>query len=897
MTSPRKGIRFYRALLQTLPAAFRARHEQAMLQTFSNLSEATGGKSLPKIRLWLHIIADHFKTAGRAWTREFFRRKERRHGFWDALFSDSRLTLWMLRRNPSFTIIAVTTIALGIAGATIAFTVVNGTLLRPLPYDTPESLVALFQTESNGPRLSAAGLSSPQRNPTSPGNFLEWQRDAAEVLDVMTAATPWNPVMTGLDRPDRLNGLRATYGLFEMLGVPAAMGRTFTRADEGSPHILVLGHEMWQGVFGGDPQVVGLNVNLDGETYEVIGVMPAEFRFPPFWAVEAGMWVPLEWEPDAAAQRRAAFLRVFGRIKPGVSLEALEARMDAIASRLEEDYSWSNAGIGVRVEHLSEPGLSVVRPTITIVSGFVLILLLIACSNVANLLLSRGAARQTELAIRGALGASQSRIIRQWMTESLIVAVLGGAAGLGLTIALKGPVSVLVSDLLPVTSALDLDYRVFGFALGISVLAGVIFGIAPSFLASRQQVGAFLRGNHTTTGSGNRIKTGLVMVEIALAVSLLTGAGLLTKSFIQLTNHDPGFSRKGVVALDLSFGASANGQWEERLVTYRTISRKLESLPGVAAVGFVNHMPVGSDMWGVRYVVQSAPVPVPGSEPRATFRVADHGYAQAIGLTLLEGRWFDGSETSEDDPTLVINQTMANETWPGESAIDQTIRLGTDDDGPIGRVIGVYRDAGQGQLRSEVGAEFYHPVTQDPTTWNTDVTVVIAGVDLEAATLTAARESIWRLDSEVSLTNMRTIESVLHTETSRERTSMAIVGGLAFGALVLSAIGLYGVLSFIAAQRKREIGVRVALGASTGSILRSGLKRAMTLVIPGLAIGMVGSLAVGRFLESLLWQVAPADPATFGAVALVLGIVSLGATIIPMRRASKTDPAIILREE
>jgi putative ABC transport system permease protein len=873
-----------------------------MVSVFEQLAGKTRRGFFSHLGFWMRILVDLSVLSLRAWSGRML--SGARHGaenrsgtFPTEVATDVKHSLRLLRRNPSFSLVAVGTIALGIMGATTAFTVVNGALLRPLPYGDPDGLVALFQTESNGPRLAAPAMSGSQRNPTSPGNYLEWKRDAAELVDLMTAARPWNPVMTGMDRPARLDGLEATYELFELLEVQPLLGRTFTGADVGSPNLIVLSYATWQGAFGGTTDVIGLKVNLDGEGYEVIGVMPPVFKFPPFWAVEAGMWVPLELGPEAQQQRRAAFLRVFGRLRPGVTLPVLAERMNAIAARLEDDYSWSNAGIGVNVETLSEPALSAVRPTLIIITGAVAILLLIACTNVANLLLSRATARQSELAVRASLGAGRGRLVRQWMTESLVLALVGGATGMLLSVWLTRPMSLLVADLLPVTAVLEVDLKVLAFATVVSVAAGVLFGTVPALLASRSSFGVSLRRGRTLTGSSKGVKTALVTVEIALAVTMLSGAGLLTRTFLSLLRHDPGFSQTDVVAYDLSFGASHNGAFGDRLATYGTLLEEVTSLPGVRAAGLVNHLPVGSDLWGTRYLIQSRPTPAEGEEPRATFRVADIGYADAIGLRLLTGSWFDGSETADSDPVIVVNQKLADDAWPDRPAVGERVRLGRDDTAPVATVIGVYADVGQGALTEEVKPELFYPISQDPTAWNTDVTLVISGSNVDGSLVDAVRQMVWDTDADVPITNVRTIEAILRHQSAREKTSMMIVGGLALAALILSAIGLYGVLSYLTSQRSREIGVRVALGASSGRILRNGLGEGFLMVIPGFLLGIGGSLVVGRLLESLLWQVRPGDPLTLAAVSVLLGMVSLAATIVPVRRASLIDPAVVLREE
>ncbi len=810
----------------------------------------------------------------------------------ESIGQDVRLAWRGFWRNPGFTAVAVATIAIAIGASTTMFSVINGALLRPLPYGVPEELVAIFQTENNGSRVAAA--SNESRNPTSPANFADWRRNAG-FIDHMTAAHPWNPVMTDADAPSRLSGLKATPSLFHLLQVPARLGRTFGPDDAVNPNVIVLGHGMWESVFGGREDVVGTSVGLDGEMFEIIGVMPPSFQFPPFWAVDADMWVPLVFDPETATARRAAFLRVFGRLVDGTTVTSAQAGMDAIASSLEAQYEWANTGIGVNVEPLQEPGVSSVRPAVFVLAGTVGLLLLIACANVANLLLSRAWARQAELAVRSALGASRARVARQWFTESLMLGLMGGGLGVFLAWLSIGPMSGVVQELLPVTAVIEIDTTVLLFAVGVSLVSALVFGTLPALHASDAHLGTIMRAGRTV-GSAKRVRVALITAEVAVAVVTLVGAGLLTRTMAQLVSHDPGFRTQEALVMDLAFSASSQADFAQRLLVYDIMLDEVRALPGVDAAGLVNHVPVGSDIW--RTPFNRADVsPVVGEGPLTVMRVASPDFDRAMGLELLRGRWFDGTETTGSNRVVVVNQTLARTTWPANEAVGEQIRLGNDEGSPIATVIGVYADASQMALRREVSPEVYYPLSQDPTPWNTDVSLVIAASGINPGFMTAVRDRIWSVDAAVPVSNVRTVERMLADQVSRERTSMLLMGSLAAIALLLCGIGVYGVLNHLATLRNREIGVRVALGANPSRVLGMVTRDGVMMTLPGIVIGTVAALLLGRLLRSLLWQIQPGDTLTFAVVVGVLIAVSGVATLVPAVRASRTDPAMVLREE
>jgi len=807
----------------------------------------------------------------------------------DNLAQDVRYGLRQLRRNPGFAITAILTLALGIGANTAIFSAVNSVLLRPLPYRDSDRLVAVFLHEKQ--------LNEP-RNPTSPYDFHQWQQN--RVFETMAAASPWTPVLTGYDRPDHLEGLRASATLFRLLRAEAALGRTFRDEENeiGNHRVIVLGHDLWLRRFGGDRALVGRTLLLDGEPFTVIGVMPAGFRFPPFWAVQAEFWAPLTFTPQER-NRRARMLRAFARLKQGVTLEQAQAEMDAIARRIEGESPDSNTSVGVNVEALQEPVVTEVRPVLLVLLGAAGFVLLIGCTNIANLLLARASVRGQEFAVRRALGASPTRLVRQMLTENLLLAAISSVAGVLLGAWLLAALRGLMADSLPRVAVVQLDLRVLAFSFGASLLAAVFTGLFPALRARHAALADALKtGARQAGASKSRLRSALVVAEVALAVVLLTGAGLMLQSVWRLMNLDPGFRRDQLLTATVSFPGPRYATVAQQSLLLGELRQRIAALPGVEAAALVNHLPIGGDVWRFQFVVEGQPSPPSDQMPLAVYRASTLGLLRAMGIRLVRGRDFAPSDSPESAPVVLINETLARRYFGTDNPVGRHLRLGAlDSTLPWLTVIGVTGDVRQGALAGEIPPEMYLPYTQHLTEFHRSSTLVVHTRHETAPLEAAARRITADLDPTLPVTDIRTIEQLLEQEVRQPRRHSLLMATFAGLALLLAGIGLYGVASYVAALRTQEIAVRIALGAQRGDILQLVIGRAISLVLTGIGIGLGGALALTRSLESLLFHVSPTDPGTLLAVSTVLGLVALLAGYLPARRAVRVDPMAALRQE
>ena len=804
----------------------------------------------------------------------------------ETLWQDLRYGFRMLARNPGFTAVAVLTLALGIGANIAIFTVVNSVLLQPLPYKGSEQLVALFLSERDG---------DDRLNPTSPANFLVWKAES-RTLEQMTAAHPWSPALTGRSHPDQLEGLKASASLFDLLGVEPLHGRTFL-PEEGEPggdHVVVLGHGLWQRRFGGDRDIIGQTLILDGKPYMVIGVMPQGFHFPPFWATQAEMWVPLAFEPrDAMNQSR--HLRTFARLRPGVTLADVRAEMTALQEQLKQVFPDANAGTAVNVDPLREPVVSSVRPALLVLLATVGVVLLIACANVANLLLARASVREKEIAIRAALGAARSRLVRQLMTESVLLALLG--VGLGSLFAYAGVRALIALSPpdLPRLHEIGFQGAVFGFTLVVSALTVLLFGLAPSWLNSQTNLNQALQegGRRTSGATRSRLRGTLIVAEVALSVVLLTGAALLVRSFLHLQQLDPGFRKQSLLTMTVPLAGSSHVSPEEQNLFFQEVRREVESLPGVMSAAFINHLPLGGDIWSRRYVVEGQPVPPPEEIPTASFRVATPGYFETMGIQVVRGRAFGEQDRQDSLPVVIVNQKLAERAWPGGDPLGRRLRTGKN----WLTVVGVEGDVRQWDLTQEVRPEIYFPYAQNPAAWWLQTSLVVhTGVPPESL-VRAVQAKVWAIDPLMPVTNIRPMEQILAHDSGSQRFNAILLALFSLLAVVLAAVGIYGVISYSVSQRTHEIGIRMALGAQPRDIFRLVVGQGMVLTLIGVAVGLVGAFALTRFLSSLLFGVSTTDPATFAGVALLLAAVALLACYFPARRATRVDPLVALRYE
>jgi predicted permease len=821
-------------------------------------------------------------------------------GTMQTLWQDLRYGARMLIKNPGFTLIAVLTLGLGIGANTAIFSVVNGILLRPLPYYEPERIVTLL---NDG------------RFPVSPANFLDFRANSRSFAQ-MAAAEAWGGALTGNDRPEQLQGLRMGEGLFGMLGARALLGRTLQTEDyqPGKDHVVVLSHKLWQRAFGGDPKVIGRNIRLSGESYAVVGVMPPQFQFPPFWATRAEMWAPLDLR-SRVTDRRGGSLRVFARLKPDVTMRQAQAEIDAMNKQLALAYPEANTGLNIRVEPLNEKVVGNVRRALWVLSGAVGFVLLIACANVACLLLARASARQKEAAVRVALGAGRWRIVRQLLTESLLLSVCGAALGMLLAVwgvdwltALLAGNSSSFTVRLPRLSEIKVDATALGFTLTVTLATSLLFGLAPALAASKPDLNQTLKeSGRGTSGGRRRLRETLVVAELALASVMLIGAGLLMNSFLKLRAVDPGFGPRNALTMMVSLAGASQYVGPGRETFYRQLTDRLAALPGVESVSAINHLPLAGDWWGTSLAIEGRPPPPPGQEVIGIFRVSRPGYFQTMGIPLRSGRDFTERDTPDASGVAIINETLARRQWPSEDPIGKRVTL--DDPRDNSRtpqwftVVGVVKDVKQNSWTDAPWNEIYLPFQQNRHFYSgtaghlTSMTLVIRTTVEPKSLAIAAQETVRSLDRNLPVSSVVTLEQVIADTLWQPRFNLQLIGIFAALAMSLAAIGLYGVMSYSVAQRTREVGLRMALGARRRDVLKLVVGQGMKLALAGVALGLLAAVALTRLMEKLLFEVSATDISTFAVIALLLTIVALLACWIPARRATKVDPMVALRCE
>ncbi len=811
----------------------------------------------------------------------------------ETLWQDLRYGARMLGKSPVFTAIAVLTLALGIGANTAIFSVVNGVLLQPLPYEEPERLVMVWN------ELTKEGL--PQLWFSEP-ELIDY-RERQQSFEGMAAFSGGGGNLTGRGEPLRVTAANVSANFFPLLRVDALLGRTFTPEEDtpGNDRVIVLEHGFWQRRFGGDPAIIGETVSLSDNPYTVIGVMPSGFAFPDG---TVDLWTPLAIAANPR-KRGSHYLRVLARLKSGVTFEQASADMHNIAKQMEQDYpdyyrpdrAWNTYLIPL---HESEVGE--VRPALLVLLGAVGFVLLIACTNVANLMLARAAVREKEVAIRAALGAGRLRIVRQLLTESVLLALVGGAAGLLLAFWSLRVLVALGPENLPRLEEIGIDAGVLGFTLGIALLTGIVFGLVPALHASKPDLhDALKEGGRSAAGAAHHRLRGLLVVsEVALSLVLLIGAGLMIKSFYRLLQVDPGYRTENVLTFRLSLPSARYAEDHQVLGFYRRLQEKVAALPDVRAAGAVSHLPLGGAYSSGSVFVEE----LPPNSPNRSFgyfeadrRLATPGYFRAMGMNLLMGRLLEESDHAEAPLVTAVDESFARRAWPAEpNPIGKRVAVNQTPDGePLWRtVVGVVRHVKNYGLDVEGREQIYFPHAQFPI--STMFVTVRTGGDPVVAQA-AVRNQVAALDPSLPLFNVATMEERLAESVAQPRFNVLLLGIFAAVALVLAAVGIYGVMSYSVGQRTHEIGIRMALGAQPGDILRLVVGRGMVLALIGVAVGLAGSFALTRFLESLLFGVSATDPATFAGVALLLAAVALLACYLPTRRATRVDPLVALRYE
>lgn len=798
------------------------------------------------------------------------------------LWQDLRYGARMLRGKPGFTLIAVITLALGIGANTALFSVVNAVLLRSLPYKEPARLMTVWESFLNAPGV---------QNPVTPSNFLDWRNQNISFED-MTAYSSGDVSLTEAGGPEKAIAIYTSDNFLNLLGVAPALGRPFIQGEITQPDelkVIVISHALWQRQFGGDPNVLGKEVKIDSAPVTIVGVMPKSFQFP---SSDVDLWVPTMMSPPTSGTQQPHYLSVLGRLKSSVTASQAQADLEAIAARLREQYPESNRYIGAAVMPLHEYMVGDIRwPLLILLSatGFVL---LIACANVANLLLARAGTRHKEVAVRLALGAGRSRIIRQLLTESFLLSLLGGVAGL--TLALWG-VPFLVS-LLPANiaqaKAASIDSKVLVFTLAVSLLTAVIFGLVPALQTTKLNLNEALKeGSRDTAGrSRGWVRNTLVIAEISIALVLLSGGGLLIRSFARLSNVDPGFRTDHLLTLEVNPPYSKYADTDRRAAFYDELLRRVESLPGVEAAGVVTSLPIKDDLEHMTYITeQQGPVKVVPALPRASSR----DYFRALGMPLVAGREFDAKDLPASTGVAVINEAMAQASWPGENPVGKRMKMGVATQ-PWLTVVGVVKD-----IRSRLGMtptpQVYLPYTQSPAFGPRDL---VLRTQMKPDSLAAAvRREVQAIDKDQPVANVRTMEQVMADSIERPRFNTLLFAIFSALALVLAGVGIYGVMSYTITQSTREIGIRMALGARPGDVLKMTMGKGFMLTVTGVAIGLVAAFGLTRVISDLLFGVSATDPLTFALIALLLTGVAMLACYVPARRATKIDPMVALRYE
>jgi len=815
------------------------------------------------------------------------------HGLWQDLNQAVR----MLAKKPGFTLIAVVTLALGIGANTAIFSVVNAVLLRPLPFPNADRLVAISENSLEANDLSV----------TYP-DYLDWRAEQS-VFDDMSARLPTGGIISGANEPERVIGRLVTASFFPTLGVQPMLGRAFTEAETnpGAPAAMVISHGLWQRQFGGATDAIGKSITYNGEPWTVIGVMPAWFDFYGRTNINNDIFVPLgrlNWNQEFMQDRNSHTVSVTARLKPDVSIEQAQSQLSAIAARLASQYPASNTGVSATTRSFLDDYVGDARQSLRVVFAAVAFMLLIACANVANLMLARATTRRREIALRLALGASRWRIVRQLLTESLILSLLGGAFGVLLATWGVNLLSRLNTGDLSRMDEVSIDGRVLGFTFLITLFVGILSGLFPALQNSRFDLNEALKqGNRiSSAGSGGRLRRSLVAAEVALALMLLVGAGLVVRSFDRLTSVEPGFEPRNVLTFRMRL---PDGKYKEASQTFafcRDAMSRVSVLPGVESVAVATGFPVGRAT-DSGYLVEGQAEPLPGREPHSLRQDVSEDYHNTLKIPLIEGRLFNAHDTEESPLVVIVDQEFVARSFPNQAArevLGKRLRFGGEGDG-WREIVGVVGHVKQRGLNEESQAQIYRPWTQITPKWRANLTratdmIVKTSVD-PVGLIGAIKREIRLIDKDQPIAQVQTLDDKLGDSVAPQKFTLLLLGLFALIALALASAGIYGVMSYAVTQRTQEIGVRMALGAQQLDVLKLIVRQGMRLVVIGAGIGLAGAFATTRLMASLLFEVTAKDPITFAVVTVVLAIVALAACYIPARRATKVDPLVALRYE
>jgi predicted permease len=811
-----------------------------------------------------------------------------------------RYAIRVLLKGRAVTAIAVLALALGIGANTAIFSIVNAVLLRPLPYREPSRLVTMLGSNSN---------------PVSPADFLDVRKQARS-FEKMGAAEAWGASLTGRETPEQISGLHLSEDMFALLGIAPIRGRTFDVRDfeAGKNQVAVIGYALWQRSFGGSDSAIGQKILLDGENYTVIGVMPPDFYFAPFWVTNAEIWAPLDlWKTFSGAvparsgpSRDRYSLRVFARLRAGTERTTAQSEIDQICQSLAAAYPDSNVGMRWVVESLNEKAVGRVKTALEVLLAAVGMVLLIACANVANLALARATARQKEIAVRLSLGAQRWSIARQFLTESLVLSMAGGAAGLLVAVWCVQGLKAMLESHLTGSEKIGIDAQVLLFTLGIAILTGLLFGIAPAYSASRGDVNDALKdGARGSSGGGGGMRRALVASEIAIALVLLIGAGLLMRSFARLRAIDPGFDAHNVLSMTVSVAGRPEYVGTARENLYQTILDRVGAVPGVGRASMTNHLPIGGDVWRLWRTVEGRPIPERGKEKTAVYRVSRPNYFATMRVPFIAGRDFDDHDTENAPPVMIINEALALREFPRENPLGKRITLGDPRGSPKWMtIVGVVKNVKQGSWTEAADDEIYIPFRQSGDLFFSGTGPHAAGMTLVVRTnigalsqARAVKSAVWSVDHNLPVSHVETLENTIGNATWQSRFSVLLIGIFSGLALVLAMVGIYGVMAYEVAQRTHEIGIRMALGANRGGIASLIARLSLPVAILGIGCGLGAAAGLARLMRGMLYEVDPIDPATFAGVAALVLIVATLAALVPARRAMRVDPMIALRHE
>jgi putative ABC transport system permease protein len=808
----------------------------------------------------------------------------------ETFFQDLRYAARMLIKNPGFSMIAVVALALGIGANTAIFSVVNAVLLRPLPYKNPDRLVTLWQDHRQ--------QGGPEDEWASPDNFFDW-RDKNQAFDHVTALIGWVPTLTGTGEPEDLTGAAVSHDTFAMLGIEPIQGRSFRPEEDqvGAEKVVVLSHRLWSRRFSADPGVIGRSLTLGGESFTVIGVMPATFTLPIIADVELWRTFRPALGPVTCG-RGCVTVRVMARLKPETTIDGARAEMSALAAGLAEQYPDSNSGVGITIIGLKERVVGETKTALIVLLAAVALVLLIACANVANLLLARASVREKEIAVRAALGAGRLRLIRQLLTESVLLGLIGGVLGLLLAFWMVEFLVRLSPDGTPRVNEIGIDAQVLAFTIAIAVLTGLVFGLVPALQSSKPNLNQTLKEGR---GAGEatrrrRLRNVLVVAEIALALMLMVGAGLLMKSFYNLIHVDPGFNATNVVTMRVALPRTRYPERHQPAAFFAQLTERVSGLPGVEAAAGISTLPLGGGGTDSDFIIEGRPEAGPGEQqPVAWYSSVTPAYFNAMGVKLIKGRLFTEQDRADSPRAVIIAETMARRYFPGEEPLGKRIGNRSGPSEILWReIVGVVADVKHFGLETSARPTMYLPHGQSPAR----LMILTVRASSDPMNLAAAvRREVTSLDSNLAVSNVRTMEQVVGESVAAPRFTLLLLGIFAGLAMILAAVGIYGVISYSVTQRTHEIGLRMALGAGASDVLKMVVGQGALLALIGVAIGLAGAFGVTRLMSTLLFNVSATDPLTFALIATLLVGVALAASFIPARKAAKVDPMAALRCE